>query len=598
MFSTNLPNVRAIRPRAGVRLGCVCALSLLVIQPAIAQQSPQLRQYRLPSPNQVAQKTELQLTPSQPVKLPPVAPATAEHKAAPSAAAKAAPPRKPTRLPTTTKAEFSVPAVLSAITSAQIDPGEPVGSDQWSAPYVQKSMRYSADKVPTGVDQLIQLALLNSAQLQVYSEVPRIRETAIIEADAVFDWTRFVSGIWDDTSNPVGNTLTVGGNGTRYNDHNLRVDAGLRRRNRYGADVEIAQEFGFQNNNSTFFVPNNQGTSRITFNFTQPLLRGRGEVYNNSLIVLATIDTKVARDEYERQLESHLLEVARAYWGLYLERGGLTQKVRLYEQTKQIVERLERRKHIDAQRTQLISAAAALAERKSELIRAAAAVRNAETRVRGLLNAPALGTTDQVELLPIDPPTTQYIPFLLQESVQTAIQHRSEVAQAVKQIKAGCVRMNMAKNELLPALDLVTQLYVSGLKGDSDIGEAWVQQFDEGAPSYSIGLEYELPVGARAASARLQRRRIELRQLHGQYRNALETVKNEVEIAVREVNTAYDEMRTKVTAMEAARAEAEALENRWQKMADVNISTTLVLESLLRAQSAPRKPSSSFYLPN
>ena len=181
-------------------------------------------------------------------------------------------------------------------------------------------------------------------------------------------------------------------------------------------------------------------------------------------------------------------------------------------------------------------------------------------------------------------PQPQYIPFLLQESVQTAIQHRSEVAQAVKQIKAGCVRMNMAKNELLPALDLVTQLYVSGLKGDSDIGEAWVQQFGEGAPSYSIGLEYELPVGARAASARLQRRRIELRQLHGQYRNALETVKNEVEIAVREVNTAYDEMRTKVTAMEAARAEAEALENRWQKMADVNISTTLVLESLLRAQ--------------
>ena len=201
----------------------VSALSLLVIQPAIAQQSPQLRQYRLPAPDQVAQKTELQLNPSQPVKLPPVAPATAENQAAASAAAEVVPPRKPTRLPTTTKAGFSVPAVLSAITSARIDPGEPVGSDQWWASYVQKSMRYSADKVPTGVDQLIQLALLNSAQLQVYSEVPRIRETAIIEADAVFDWTRFVSGIWDDTSNPVGNTLTVGGNGTRYNDHNLRV---------------------------------------------------------------------------------------------------------------------------------------------------------------------------------------------------------------------------------------------------------------------------------------------------------------------------------------------------------------------------------------
>jgi outer membrane protein TolC len=248
------------------------------------------------------------------------------------------------------------------------------------------------------------------------------------------------------------------------------------------------------------------------------------------------------------------------------------------------VEHLEQRRHIDAGRTQLITAQAALAERKSELIRASAAVRNAETRIRGLLNAPALGTTDQVELLPVDAPMTEFIPFQLYESVHTAVQHRPEILQAIKQIKAGCVRLNMAEHEMLPTLNMVTQMYVAGLKGSSDVGAAWVQQFSDGAPSYSLGLEYELPVGRRASSARLQRRRIELRQLNGQYRNALETVKNEVEVAVREVNTAYDEMRAKALAMEAARQEANSLQARWLKLANVNTSAVLTLEALLRAQ--------------
>ena len=587
MEPNSLPNHRASPLRTSHLLVFVCAC-LLHLPAASAEEKRVPTQYRLPSINQFAQLPEPELKRATPHLLPPVVRAQQEQ----GSVDELQPPQKVIPTPRAIKPKtatadqpLSVQSLLSTVTRApKFQPGQPVGSDQWWAPHVQHSMRYSSHKFTTGVDQLIQLALENSAQLQVYSEVPRIRATSIIEADAAFDWSQFISGIWDDTSDPVGNVLTVGPGQSRYNDHNLRVDAGLRRKNRYGADIEIAQRFGHQNNNSTFFDPNNQGTSRITFSFTQPLLRGRGEVYNTSLTVLAGIDTQVAREEYERQLESHLLEVARGYWGLYLERGSLTQKAKLYQRTQTIVDFLEQRQHIDAGRTQLISARAALAERRSDLVRASAAVRNAEMRIRGLLNAPALGTTDEVELLPADVPTTEFIPFELYDSVHTAVQYRSEVLQAIKQIKAGTVRLNMAKHEMLPTLNLVTQMYVSGLKGDSDVGAAWVQQFSDGAPSYSIGLEYELPVGRRASSARLQRRQIELRQLNGQYRNALETVKNEVEIAVRELNTAYQEMQTKAQAMQAARQEAEALEARWRQLPNVNTSAALSLEALLRAQ--------------
>ena len=93
-----------------------------------------------------------------------------------------------------------------------------------------------------------------------------------------------------------------------------------------------------------------------------------------------------AYDELSRQLQAHLLEVTRGYWALYLERVSLAQKVKLYLQTEKITEHLERRQQIDAQRSQLASAQAALESRRSDLIRARTAIKNAETRLRTLLN--------------------------------------------------------------------------------------------------------------------------------------------------------------------------------------------------------------------
>ena len=490
--------------------------------------------------------------------------------------------------------DLSLSQVLSQLDrEGQQARGQEFGVPWWE-PHVHAPIRPGSSGTEIDVHRLLQLAMTYSEQLNVYSEVPLIRETAITEADSAFDWTVFADGLWDDTSDPVGNSLTVGGTGDRFNDHNANVTSGFRRKTTTGANVEIGQRLGHQNNNSTFFVPNDQATSRLTLSFTQPLLRGRGKVYNTSLTVLAQIDTDVAADEFERQLESHLLEVVRSYWALYLERGLLAQQVRLYARSRDIVDQLESRSEIDAQRTQLASARAALAERRSALVRAQAAVRNAETRMRGLSNAPDLGDPGQTEIIPLEQPALTYIPFGLAEAMEVAVQHRSEVLQALKQIRAGGVRLNMAKHEMLPVLNAVTEFYVSGLQGESDIAQAWQDQYSTGSPSYSLGLQFEVPIRRRAFAAREKRRRIELRQLEGQYRSTLETVRNEVEIAVREVNTSFDEMHTKSQSMQAAIQEAETLEARWKQLANADSSGALVLESLLRAQERVAKAEGEF----
>jgi outer membrane protein TolC len=452
----------------------------------------------------------------------------------------------------------------------------------WWRSHAERPMDPQRQAVPAGVNDLIRMTLENSAQVQVYQKTPQIRETAVTQAAASFDWTQFMDATWNDINEPVGSSLTVGGNGDRFNDHNFIFNGGARRKLTGGGTFEAFQRLGHQNTNSQFFIPNDQGTARLVLGYTQPLMRGRGETYNTSLILLARIDVGRARDEYQRQLQQHLLEVARGYWSLYLERAKLAQKISLYLKTQVNVDHLTERQAIDAQRTQLIQATAALEARKSDLIRAKAAVNNAETRLRALINASYL--TDKSEILPVDHPVLHHVKPSLYDEFTVAMQNRPEIRGALKEIRAACVRYNMAQHEMLPVLNLVTNTYVAGLQGDSRVGDAWLDQFRDGAPSYSAGLEWELPVGRRAASANVRRRQLERIQLGERYRATLELIRAEVEVAVREVNTSYRELSAKNRARRAAEAEAETLEVRWKSLGGRDVSSGLALEGLLQAQ--------------
>ena len=430
-----------------------------------------------------------------------------------------------------------------------VDPNAP-----WWDAEVGLQSRAASQAVPVTLDSLLYSALRNSAQIRVFSDLPLIRETAISEADAAFDWTGFMDTRWDDINEPVGSTLTTGGP-PRFEDQQLSGAIGLRRRNPLGGQIEVSQRFGWQQNNSVFFVPNDQGTSRLTVSYTQPLMRGRGRVYNTSLTVLAQIDTKIARDEFSRQLQSHLLEVTRAYWSLYLERAALLQKRRLLASAEVILGDLERRQSLDTVASQVVRARAAVESRRAEILRAEMAVKNAESRIRALTNDPAWGCSDDIELVPALMPLRHYTGADMQTAMSQAMQSRPEVNQAIKQVKAACVRMSMAKNEILPVLNMVLESYVAGLNGNSQVGGAFTDQFSEGEPSYSVGLQYEYPIWNRAARARLQRRRLEVRQLQNQFQTTAETLKLEVAVAVRELETSFREMEAKQRAMHASVAE-------------------------------------------
>jgi outer membrane protein len=459
----------------------------------------------------------------------------------------------------------------------------PAGFQPWWQSVMSNTIQAGTNAAPVDLETLIVRTLEHSAQVKVFSDLPFIRQTAVVESCAAFDWTRFLHTRWDDTSDPVGNILTTGGS-PRFRNNQWTFAGGVRRRNEIGGRFELTQELGFQDNNSTFFQPGDQGTSRIRLGYTQPLRRGSGRVYNTSLVVLAKIDANIAEDEFSRQLQSHLLEVTRAYWSLYLERVALVQKQQLFLRAEKIFEDLSGRKGVDVVGSQLVRVEAAVTERESELVRAEMAVRNAQERIHALVNDPVLATIVNLEIIPTDEPVRQVEKFEIGEILSTALQMRPEVNQSLKQIKAAGVRLGMSRNELLPQLDLIFESYVAGLRGDSDLGNAWVDQLRRGEPSYAVGLQYEIPICNRAAKARYERRALELRQLQNQFRTTVETLLMETKVAAREVRTAAREFRAKYHAMQAASKRLEYLEQRWAAIPGMDSTIGLYLDNVLAAQ--------------
>ncbi len=232
-----------------------------------------------------------------------------------------------------------------------------------------------------------------------------------------------------------------------------------------------------------------------------------------------------------------------------------------------IVGRLEGRSALDADQLLLSRAQTELALREADLLRSFAAIRNAEARIRGLVNEPRFETAGAGALVPNDAPLVVYEAVPLQTVVERAVALRPEVQQMFMQHRAAVLREGQAQIEGLPKLDLVLE----GNYGGRDLdawrwGGALNDTLDNtGRLGGVVGLRLEVPLMGDDLRARLDRRRLETRQIENQGRATLATIVAEAEVTLNEYNVAYREMAARAAAMRAAGREHGIEIQRWQQ---------------------------------
>ncbi|BAM02921.1 TolC family protein [Phycisphaera mikurensis] len=440
------------------------------------------------------------------------------------------------------------------------------------------------------LDDLLKATLVHSSQVKVFSDLPLIRRTAVAEAEGRFTPRFFAEGRYDNTNEPVGSTLQTGGP-DRFKEEEILGEIGLRKRTRSGADVTLSERLSYTDNNSVFFVPNPQSRAQLALSVVQPLLRGAGTGYNTSILEIAEIDSEAAREEFVRQASFHLMEVTRAYWNLYLVRSRHLQDQRLFEATQSLVDKAEARAGLDTPGEVLLRSRSALNERRSGLIRSKAAIRNAEDRIKSLVNDPELIGGGR-ELVLGDLPTAFPEAPKLVPTAEAALLHRPEVNQAFLQWRAAAVRSGIAQNETLPQLDAIAEVATSGLREGGETGEAIDDQFNSDL-SFTLGLRFETPIGRSERDARALRRRLELRSQGNQVKVTIETVLLEVKVGVREVRTAYEDLVSRHGTLLATREDTRILQERWDGGLDTSglggvTYLNLLLDAQVRQNAAER----------
>ena len=436
---------------------------------------------------------------------------------------------------------------------------------------------------------LVLETLQSSPRIKAVSKTPLIRELQVVEADAEFDPVSFLQSQFQDRNDPVGNSLTTGGDAF-LRDNIWSAEGGIRRRLRNGADFELSQTLGFQNSNSNFFTPQDQGTATLALNVTQPLLRGRGEYVNQAQILIAQSTGGAAWDTFKAELQQELEGIVAAYWDLYLQRSIYLQKKRSVERGQVTLDRLNGRRELDAIPVQIARAKSAVLTRKTELANAFRDVRNAETEIRRRVADRNWMASQSIELLPSEMPFAQSNDLQIEQVVYTALENRPEIAEAIRRIRIAGVQRDVSSNDLLPELSFLFGTYVSALRGDTGIGNAFQDQFGQVKPGYTVGLEFELPYRNRAARSRLQQRSLQFKRLQNELEDVIQNVIAESQVAARQVSSAFETLTAAEQAVVAAKADLDLNEERWESFALVEgdiaegQSPTTVLDQLLDSQ--------------
>ncbi len=457
----------------------------------------------------------------------------------------------------------------------------PENFSAWWDGLVQQRAGIAPRSISVDVTTLVQQALIYSSQVQVLQADPEVQHRIVKQEEATFDWRTFLNAKYDDLNDPIGNTLTTGNNDTRFKDHHTVSSGGLKRRTTSGGEVKLSQQFGYQDNNSRFLLPNAQSTSRLELSFRQPLMSQSGVAYNQSQIVLARINASSSGDETLEELQRHLYGVAEAYWKLYRARAEFFQRQKLLASAQKVLQTLEGRHGVDTIPRQILRARAAVARAESRMQRAVTDIRNAESQLRLLVNDPEMLNGGAVEFTPMEAPSMAPMPVGLRESLQEALVNRPDISHAIRQMRASGVRMGVSKSEMLPKLDFIVSSYVAGLENKAQFVDSFNNQFTQGRPGYTVGLEFEVPLGNRAAKAKVEQRQWELKRAINSFKATVETSLTEVEIASREVDTAWRELLGKYQAMVAAQNEVSYLQDRFNVLPNVEESSILLLEDLL-----------------
>ena len=417
------------------------------------------------------------------------------------------------------------------------------------------------------LQEAILLTLSNNIDIKVERLHPQIAQTDIEAEESVFDpaVTTEISKQVSRQQSEVAVFLT--GSPEPF-QNNIDINAGLEKKLKTGARAALRFENNRLRSNSFVQQFNPSWSTDFTLSVIQPLLKDFGRQFNLGPIVIAKNNKSISDLQFRKRVIDIVTAVKEAYWDLVLALELLDVSKQAVRQAKEL-EEINRAKVEVGQLAPIdvIEAEAGVAGREEAVILDEDRIGDVEDRLKALLNPNGGVALLAVSVIPADRPMDGEVRFSLAREIDTALKNRPDYLQTKTELGNRLVSVKLAKNQVLPRVDLVASAGLNGLGGKY---EDAFREMDGDFYDLRIGLRFEYALGNRAAKSRLVRRKLEQQQVELRISDLEKNISLEVREGIRQVETDFKRIRTTRVARRLAEKKLEAE----QAKHDVGIATT------------------------
>jgi outer membrane protein len=382
------------------------------------------------------------------------------------------------------------PSVPTAPTSAMIvEPGAAMPSAE------SVRLRYAGvERVSVSLAQARASALENNLDLRVAVVDPRIATESEAVERAKFDAVFTPSATFSSVDTP-GLPGSFEGQQDQFS-----AGAGVSVPLRTGGRASVNLTQNVSGGDSPLLSADPIYASALTFSIAQPLLRGAGREVNVASIRIAGLNQQIAEARTKLSVVTQLANVERAYWRVFAARRELDVRQQQYDLAQAQLERARRRvRGGDASEVEVTRAESGLAERLEAIIIAETNVLTTQRELKRIANIPGLDVSTTVYVETQTQPEPREFELDTARLLALARESRMELLETELAILADTLNIDVARNQVLPQLDIVGSYGVQGIGTGfgSNVRRAGNADFQ----NYSVGVQGSIPLGNEAAEA-------------------------------------------------------------------------------------------------
>jgi outer membrane protein TolC len=401
------------------------------------------------------------------------------------------------------------------------------------------------------VDGAVQMALEQNLDLQVQRVNPRIQDLNIATVRTA--WTPNLTSSFSNgsTDSPSGNIFS--GTGVTQTSSNLSWSFGANQLLPTGGNYQVSWSSSRAKTNSLFDNINPRLNSNLSASFTQPLLRNFRIDNTRQQLQISRKNREISDVQLRQTVLATIRNVKNAYWTLSYNVSSLEVQQQTLDLARESLRNSEARVRIGTMAPMdVIQSQAEVASREEAVIRAQAAVAQAEDQFRALIMDPQTPDFWAMKFELTDSPVFQAQAVDVDAAVRKALDARTDLVQQKKTLEENDISLRYMQNQTKPDVNFQARYSMTAkggktfnydpngvLLGTTDVAYGSVMRsvLARDLPTWSFAVQVNYPIGNSSAEANLARARLQYGQAQTQLRSAELSVVTEVRNAARNVTT-------------------------------------------------------------